>query len=375
MKIRAAVLCLLTFTTLASAQEIRRAIPAAPSRPAASGAVRLDDQARFLAGVPGDSASPLKPLENTAAWREHARAYDSLWGKAQRGRHAAMRQWSVSQVLGRVGTPNTLYYMFGGPDFVTAQVFFPGTPNFILGGLEPVGQIPDLRTLSEAQLDSSLRNLRAATNSLLQLGFFETKDMKTDLRRTPVQGVLPVVCAMMVRSGETVLDDSYFTLTGGGAPAAASGPTSGAVSGVKITFRPTSGGANRTCYYLQGDISNGAEAGRITKFLSRFPDAGSYLKAASYLMHEGSFSTIRDFLLARSRFILQDDSGIPLAQFDPARWEIVPFGDYRGVMPVFRKYYQPGMRQLYGNGGRDMPFGIGYRVSDNDANQILAIRR
>lgn len=379
MKICASIAVVVaTFILTASAQEVRRAEQVAPiAQPAMqeSGPVSIDDQARFLAGVPGDSSSPLKPLENSRAWQEHASAFDKLWSRAQRGRHAQMRQWSVSQVLARVGTPNTLYYMFGGPDFVTAQVFFPGTPNFILGGLEPIGQIPDLRSLTPDQLTSSLRNLRGAMNGLLQLGFFETKDMKTDLRRTPVQGVMPVVYAMMVRSGETLLDQSFFSLSNGGSPNTTAGPANGAVNGLKITFRPTSGGADRNFYYLDGDISNGSSVGQITKFLGRFPSAGSYVKAASYLMHEGSFSTIRDFLLSESRFILQDDSGIPLNRFDPAQWEILPFGNYRGVMPAFQKYYQPEMRQFFGNGAADMPFGIGYRVSDADANQILAIRR
>ncbi len=376
--LRAGGLAFLLPFLAAQAQEIRRAEPVVPEgRPAVpvSGTVSIDDQARFLAGVPGDASSPLKPLETSNAWQAHARAFDILWTRAQRGRHAQMRQWSISRVLARVGTPNTLYYMFGGPDFVTAQVFFPGTPNFILGGLEPIGQIPDLRSLTPDQLASSLRNLRGAMNSLLQLGFFETKDMKTDLRRSPVQGVMPLVYAMMVRSGETLLDQSYFTLSSGGDPNETATPTSAAVNGLKITFRPTSGGDKRIFYYLDGDISNGSTVGQITKFLGRFPAAGSYLKAASYLMHESNFSTIRDFLLAESRFILQDDSGIPLTRFDPAKWEILPFGNYRGVMPAFKKYYQPELRQLYSNEAGDMPFGLGYRVSDADASQILAIRR
>lgn len=357
-------------------KKIRRAIPVNPPAAAGpAGVVTIDDQARFLAGVPGRSGSPLKPLEETRAWKEHATASDELWNRAQRGRHVQMRDWSQSKILPRVGTPETLYYMFGGPDFVTAHVFFPGTPNIILAGLEPLGQVPDLRTLSADQLDSSLRNLRRTMGAVLKLGFFETKNMRVDLHRTPVQGVKPMVYAMLVRSGETLIDESYFSLSGNGAPSYTNSMPGGSVTGFKIGYRSSSGGGTRACYYLSGNISNGAEVSRITNFLSRFPSAGSYLKAASYLMHESSFSTIRNYLLSHSRFILQDDSGIPLSYFGDGNWEVIPFGNYEGVMPVFQKYYQPAMRKLYDSGSKPMPFGIGYRVKDSQANQILAIRR
>lgn len=347
---------LLAFASLCAcsqAQEVRRAEPVIATR---GGAVTLDDQARFLAGVEGRPGSPLKSLEDTRAWQEHARATNDLWTRARRGRQDKMREWSRSQILSRVGNPQTIYYVFGGPDYITARIFFPGSPNIILAGLEPVGQVPDLRTLSSDQLTSSLRNLRQAMDDVLRLGFFETKTMRADLQRTPVQGVKPMIHVMMVRSGETILDESSLSLGGG-------------VSGVKVT---SSAGS---CYYLSGDISNGGSVSRITGFLDQFSSAGSYLKAASYLMHEGSFSTIRNFLLANSRFILQDDSGIPLSAFDRGQWEIVPFGNYEGVMPVFRKYYQPALLQLYNERRLPMPFGIGYRVKDSQANQILAIRR
>ncbi len=37
-----------------------------------------------------------------------------------------------------------MYYMFAGPDFLYANIFFPYANTYILAGLEPVGQVPDL---------------------------------------------------------------------------------------------------------------------------------------------------------------------------------------------------------------------------------------
>ena len=86
----------------------------------------------------------------------------------------------------------------------------------------------------------------------------------------------------------------------------------------------------RHCYYLKGDLSNGSQSRVIQDYLSRHRPAGSYLKAASYLMHEESFSSIRAYLLANSAFILQDDSGIPLRAFDGGCGTFIPSAIMRG---------------------------------------------
>ena len=49
-----------------------------------------------------------------------------------------------------------MLYMFSGPDFLYATSFFPNAATYVLAGLEPVGQIPDLiglrgRTILEAE--------------------------------------------------------------------------------------------------------------------------------------------------------------------------------------------------------------------------------
>lgn len=369
----AAGLAILLTIAAAQGEEVRKALPVESG--AQGGRATLDDTARFLAGLPGNSGSPFKRLESTGAWREHSKAFDDLWRRVQAGRHVYMRRWALSEVLPRVPRPRTIYYLFGGPDFVTVQVFFPGTPTFILGGLEPVGQVPDLNSLSADQLTSSLRNLRQSMDGVLRLGFFETKDMRADLNRTPVQGVKPILYASLARSGDRLISESYFTLNSNGSPSYTSSIPKGSVTGLKIDFQPVSGGGTRTVYYLNANVANGALENRVLRFLEAHGPAGSYLKAASYLMHEGNFSNIRNFLLNNSTFILEDDSGIPLKYFDRSKWDLVFFGNYRGVMRIFSKYFQPDLREIYARGAaREMPFGIGYRTSDAQASQILAIR-
>jgi hypothetical protein len=44
------------------------------------------------------------------------------------------------------------------------------------------------------------------------------------------------------------------------------------------------------------------------------------------LLHSGSFTKARAFLLNHSAAIVQDDSGIPFAYFDPKKWRLQAFG-------------------------------------------------
>ena len=46
------------------------------------------------------------------------------------------------------------------------------------------------------------------------------------------------------------------------------------------------------------------------------------LKAASYLMHSDNFSQVRGYLLAHSKVILEDDSGIPYRFFSNNKWNV-----------------------------------------------------
>ncbi|MEI9892358.1 MAG: hypothetical protein WDN28_00105 [Chthoniobacter sp.] len=89
---------------------------------------------------------------------------------------------------------------------------------------------------------------------------------------------------------------------------------------VQIDFHSPSG-KGQTLYYFKTDLSNGGGNASFLAFCKHHGPGASLLKSASYLMHEESFSTIRNFLLANSTLIIQDDSGIPYRALRPAPLE------------------------------------------------------
>jgi hypothetical protein len=144
--------------------------------------------------------------------------------------------------------------------------------------------------------------------------------------------------------------------------------------GVKIVFT-TGNGQPQTLYYFSTDISNsGLNNSGFLKFAATLGDGNSLLKSASYLMHGGNFTSMRDFVLQHSLSIVQDDSGIPLQAFKPDAWQFHPFGKYLGPIDIFPGRYQARLKALF----RDAPpleFGIGYRHRGYDSNLLLAVKK
>jgi hypothetical protein len=349
-------LCLLLATGASALAQL-------PPPPAASS---VSDQARFLSGLRVSPGSVLEPLQRTPEYLDHTRAYATTWRKFDDRYFSKMREFAAAQITPRIGGAQALYYTFSGPDFINAYAFFPDVPVYIMVGLEPIGSIVPPEQLDVPRIKAGLDNLRKATSVTLQFSFFITKDMKVDFEQTDFKGVLPIL-------------ESFITLGGGQVLAVESFTPGGGIPGVLIRFRKHPTAAEQSVYYFQTDLSNdGVKAHpALFQWMSHFQPAVSYLKAASYLMHEPYFSRVRDFLLTRSAVIVQDDSGIPLRAFVASGpWQLNFFGAYTGVLDLFKKYPQPDLIAAYQQAGAaPLPFGTGYKWRKGESNLMIAVRQ
>ena len=82
---------------------------------------------------------------------------------------------------------------------------------------------------------------------------------------------------------------------------------------------------------------------------------------------------MRDFLLANSATIIQDDSGIPLGDYNSKKWHFFPFGHYAGPIGEFPGRYQQSYAELFRR-AQPMDFGIGYRWRTHDSNLLLSVK-
>lgn len=353
------------------------AIAASVFLAAAAPAVGVDaatpnDTARFLAGMPPSAESPLTPLTKDPAWQQHAKFFDYVFRQLEQRQLSKIRAWARTNL--NASRP-TVFYMFSGPDFLYADAFYSKATTYVLSGLEPIGSIPNLVKVPLRKIGGTLRNVESSLNSIVRLSFFKTKNMKSDLRAGPLNGALPILYVFLVRSGKTIHDVSLVKLDEqGAADSDSDGASDKTARGVKIVFAGGDGEA-KTLYYFSTNLENEGVngSGFLKLFCEKLAPGDSLIKSASYLLHSDNFSRVREFLLANSAVMLQDDSGIPLSDFDPKKWRLFPFGRYLSPIAIFHRKYQSKYAELFRK-ARPIDFGIGYRWRPNESNLLLIVK-
>jgi hypothetical protein len=346
----------------------------APAPPPLPGLPPPNDTARFLAGMPISARSPLAPLTRDPAWQEHSAFFEKSFAKLNTRQLNKIHNWQDNYLPESKAPTPVAYYMFSGPDFLYVDQFFPNASVYILCGKEAMGPPPD--PLKITNLSAAFQNLENAMNSALTTNYFITQEMKVRLNQQNLSGTIPIFYVFLARANKTIKNVTFISLDSGGNERISS-PGSGGTPGVKIEYRDNHSGRSQTMYYFTTDISDGgigSSPGFMT-FCQRFGVGMSFLKSASYLMFEGGFNRVRSFILDHSSIIVQDDSGIPIANFNRNKWNLRFFGTYNGPIELFRQHYQPGLRELFVlNNPPPLPIGFGYQWNPRKSGLIVAQR-
>ncbi len=300
------------------------ALLAAAISSARAAEVTFDDTARFLAGMQPSADSPLVALTKDPSWQHHAKFFDGAFAQLEQRQLSKIRSWSDVKPRGSVG--------------------------------------------------AALYNVERSLGSILSFSFFITKQMKVDLHTNQVNGTLPILYVFLARSGKTIRNVEMVAIDDkGGMHTGNDNPGPNATRGVRITFAGSDGEA-RTLYYFSTDLSNsGARAAGFLKFCETLGPGNSLIKSASYLLHAGNFTAVRDWLLANSSTIIQDDSGIPLANYNSRQWRLFPFGRYLGPIGEFPGRYQERYAELFTR-AQPIDFGVGYRWRMHESNLLLSVK-
>jgi hypothetical protein len=333
-----------------------------------------NDTARFLAGMPLSKNSPLASLTQDPAWLEHSAFFEKAFDKLNTRQLAKLHAWQEAYLPESMQPIPVAYYMFSGPDFLYVDQFFPKASVYILCGQEAMGPPPD--PLRIGNMVAALHNLEDAMNSSLRFGFFITKDMKIDLQQQQLKGTVPILYVYLARAGKNIRDVTYGSLDTSGV-FHESAPGRGGTPGVRITYSENRFGGSQTLFYFTTDISNGGIASNpgFLKFCDHYGVGASILKSSSYLMFEGGFTRIRDFILNHSNTIVQDDAGIPVADFNRNKWNLRLFGTYVGPIEIFKQHYQPKLKELYAQSNPPaLHFNYGYRWNYKESHLIVALR-
>jgi hypothetical protein len=119
----------------------------------------------------------------------------------------------------------------------------------------------------------------------------------------------------------------------------------------------------------------------LMAFLDKMPVSTTYIKSASYLLHNSNFSVMRDAVLKKSMSIVQDDTGVPYRYLPAKDWKLTFYGNYVKPVSSFPSgYYQQDLQKAYRTGDslkqiKPLPFSLGYHWGSSVQNLIKAERK
>jgi hypothetical protein len=351
--------------------------------------------ARFLAGMAVPQGE-LAPFQSRPAWVEYSRFFDRSWRNLNKRLLIPERQWAQKELGAATSSDSTVFYPLSGPDFANVNAFFPRARTYVLVALEPLGEIPRFADMSDGQFKSYFQSMKNSLRDLLNINYFNTSHMDAELERTEIKGVLPVLLFMLARSNAQVLDVQYWTMGLDGRvrefPAlgttAREFPALGTtdldlinIQGIRITFdvAGSEGTHPQSLYYFRLDLSNQSfdRNRNFLSFLGGLAPFTTFMKSASYVMFDNKVSTARQFVLDQSRYIVQEDSGIPLQYFEPPLWSLRFYGHYVRPISAFSQKNQEALASIYKTDKKikPLPFGFGYYFNSGEANLMFAEKK
>ena len=366
--------------------------PAASTSPAARPAAALapdtanvQNVAAYLAGLEPKAETPLATMAAQPAWQAFAKDQDKSWAKYRATHTDPMNKWAATELDSVRQATTTLFYPFSGPDFLNAFTLFPTASTYVMVGLEPVGSVPSRENLQNPAI---LPAVKKSLWSVLNFSFFRTNDMAIDLKSVNLDGAVPLIMLFAARTGNHVQSVRAVQLDAQGQLQGASDSTRGAnskaalaktIPGAELKLQAADG-TEKTIYYFSADLSDWKLATKSAPlaYVRSLGPLTTYVKSATYLMHKSYFSKIRNLVLERSNYLLQDDSGIAMKYFPKSAWQFTYYGTYRRPINLFAKQYQPALTTAYRDSlhrARPLPFGTGYNWRQTDSNLLLAKRR
>jgi hypothetical protein len=355
----------------------RRTAKTANPEPASAESVRLNDTARFLAGLPGRSNGPFHDLEATQSWKDYAAEIAHTWNDARKEQFDAVDSFQRRELASLQTGSSFVFYPFSGPDVLYLAHFFPNGRRYVLAGLENVGAMKPPSDYNQKNLDRELNGWKQALASIFDRSFFVTSEMDSQFHGRVASGLLPMILLLLARSGDTIDDLRYGHLDDAGSFLPDDMPMPVKHRGVEVFFHRPGDTSPRTLYYFSTNLSQEFETHPgFRQFLERQGSADTLVKSASFLLHWKMCSGLRSYILDKSNLILEDDTGVPYRYFENPAWQVQLFGDYSRPDRPFRREYQPDLAAAFEDSSkvRTLGFSLGYGYGRRPSSMILAER-
>ena len=325
-----------------------------------------DAVAKLIAGlyVPEDF------LDKNAltSYRDHL---NSEWSNLGNKSLFMVKKWAEAYIHPLVSTTSMVFYPFGGPDVAYVSKFFPNATDYVLVGLERVG---DFRTIYNKIKDPLfLENLKDAFATYLDRGFFITSEMMSQSSQgtSAAGGTLCFMLIQLARLGYNIVSVENVSINEKGEIVTRA---LNMINGVKVVCSEKNSQKQKNFYYFRADMDNKtANLDNLKNFVGKFAFT-TFLKSASYALADKNLSGMKNFILDNSLAILQDDSGVPFASLDK-KWDKYAFGVYtKPILKIFNYCLQPDLAEFFKSSEFiPLAFKIGYGFSAAKPNLLLAV--
>jgi hypothetical protein len=312
---------------------------------------------------------------------ENCTVSNALWNKMYNNLLTPISNWKNSALPDSCLNTNFLFYPFSGPDFLIPNTLFTQTKHIVMFGLELPG-----KDMSKYGNDFALNSMPLMQKSLRDYfgkSYFITKNMMKDLKSDSLNGVTPLISTFLVKSNFKLISIKNFKLDKAGEKVyfelEKDSFSYANIYGVEINYTKDLINSLQIDYLsFNAEDPSMQNHPEIMQFFERTipTNTVSYLKSASYLLHYAGFSTIRNLVLNKSIYILQDDTGIAERYFTND-CKLSLWGVYEKPIKDFSGVYQKGLDSLYKvkNQVKPLPFNMGYHYFNGNQNLLLAEKK
>ena len=330
--------------------------------------------------IAGRKSKKFSEIQQKDYYRNYVEKINQSWNNTTAKNLIEIEKWSRKNMIPGVNDRIALFYPFSGPDFLYADAFFPKAHTYILVGLENPGKLPTISKMNDQERTNYLNKLLHSFRYVNQSGYFSTKQMMNDFTDSSMNGILHILLFYISKTEHTIMgissvgiDDFGNYIVKKNFQVEDKNP-----NGIRIKFFKNSDDEIKTLYYFPIDLSdeNMKDNLGFLLFLSGFSQKNTFMKSASYILHDNNFQLIRNLILNQSKNILQDDSGIPYSVLKKSGYQVNLFGSYSRTIKTFSTNFQADLQHaLEKEGIGELSFKLGYNSWQNEMVLLLAKKK
>lgn len=294
------------------------------------------------------------------------------WANYEKRIGQPLLAWAAQEVCYPGG--DTVFYPFSGPDFLTIERIYPNSGHYVLVAMQKAMKPSYPEKMSIKQRQAFEEKLGAAWQKFGILGYFITEDLDKDQRdKTGSLGVTNILMAFAARLGYEVMEVmplGFNTVKNEWEPLAVE------VQWKSVRLLLQKDGRKVTLDYLSMDLSDeGLKTQTSQKaWLKRVASEPTLLKAASHLLQDSNFITMRDILVSSSPTVIQDETGLDYTYLRKIG-EVKLYGNFTRPLGIFKRT-QPALAAAYKNekSPGELPFAFSY-LKKSEKRSIQIARR